>query len=95
MNLSHFKTHDENYVVSCPNGCWTDGGDYPGKLCDLCGRAHLESHFTCAGCGERRNADEGGADDSLLGMACDHCVVATWGALAATAKAIALAEASR
>jgi len=86
MILSHLKDHDEDYVVSCPGGCPVDETAYPGGLC-YCGE-RLEGHFTCGGCGERRNADEGGHDGSVLSRACDHCVVKVWSAMEATAIAI-------
>lgn len=100
MNLSHFRDHDEGYTVTCK--CAERFGDdscdplvddlgqlYPGGCCLRC-LQEMEGYFTCAGCGQRVNADDGGGGgDDLLSLACSTCVVRTWGALAATAQAIA------
>lgn len=83
----YFLLAEEDYQISCP-GCGADedfDNGYPGKLCLFCGSI-LEGHFTCVGCGVRRNYSEGGAGEDLLSRACNDCVVGTWKALEATAK---------
>jgi hypothetical protein len=79
MNIAHFLTHDEDCVPD--EVTWSWGGRRP---------EIVDGEFTCAGCRQRRPNSEGGADDTVLGMACDDCVVATRAVLQTMGRAIAL-----